>query len=136
MILCRHLHVKGCSSAHFANCGQARPSLLQPADARTGGGVTKAETHLENARQLCRSTEPPLYGHSAFVPRGRDIGIGRANMAWQDLFGVTQSFLRNRKQEGSALLFGMNARFEDHIGRVVLRALGGEIRVKLQGRRP
>lgn len=38
----------------------SRSSLLQPADARGGSGVTETENHLENARQLCRSTEPPL----------------------------------------------------------------------------
>ncbi|WP_211315415.1 hypothetical protein, partial [Salipiger aestuarii] len=33
---------------------------LQAADARGGGGVTKAENHLENARSLFRQPEPLL----------------------------------------------------------------------------
>ncbi|NHF73485.1 toxin TcdB middle/C-terminal domain-containing protein [Paracoccus xiamenensis] len=34
--------------------------LLQPVDARNGSGITEAESHLENARYLFRSPEPPL----------------------------------------------------------------------------
>jgi putative transposase len=37
-----------------------RSGLLQPADTRSGGGITEAENHLENARKLFRQTEPPL----------------------------------------------------------------------------
>lgn len=42
----------------------ARSGLLQPADIRSGGGVTEAENHLENARNLFRQTEPPLMAYS------------------------------------------------------------------------
>ena len=56
---------------------------------------------------------------------------------------MAQLFLRNRYQttsagsgQGSALLFEMNALFEEYIGRLVSRALAGsEFRVTLQGGR-
>jgi len=73
----------------------------------------------------------------------REVIIDRTNRAWQDLFGMAQLFLRSRYQttssgsgQGSALLFEMNALFEEYIGRLVTRALAGtEFRVTLQGGR-
>jgi 5-methylcytosine-specific restriction enzyme subunit McrC len=75
--------------------------------------------------------------------RWDDVVIDRTNSAWQELFGMAQLFLRNRYQttsagsgQGSALLFEMNALFEEYIGRLVTRALAGsELRVTLQGGR-
>jgi len=75
--------------------------------------------------------------------RWEDVVIDRTNSAWQELFGMAQLFLRNRYQttsagsgQGSALLFEMNALFEEYIGRLVTRALAGsEFRVTLQGGR-
>jgi len=69
--------------------------------------------------------------------------IDRTNRAWQDLLGMAQLFLRNRYQttssgsgQGTALLFEMNALFEEYVGRLVTRALAGtEFRVTLQGGR-
>jgi len=72
-----------------------------------------------------------------------EVIIDRTNRAWQDLFGMAQLFLRNRYQttssgsgQGTALLFEMNALFEEYVGRLVTRALvGTEFRVTLQGGR-
>lgn len=72
-----------------------------------------------------------------------EVFIDRTNRAWQDLLGMAQLFLRNRYQttssgsgHGTALLFEMNALFEEYVGRLVTRALAGtELRVTLQGGR-
>lgn len=37
-----------------------RSGLLQPANARSGSGIVKAENHLETAQQLFGQSEPPL----------------------------------------------------------------------------
>jgi 5-methylcytosine-specific restriction enzyme subunit McrC len=75
--------------------------------------------------------------------RWDDVVIDRTNRAWRELFNIAQLFLRNRYQttstgsgQGSALLFEMNALFEDYIGRLVTKALAGsDLRVALQGGR-
>lgn len=75
--------------------------------------------------------------------RWEDVVIDRTNRPWRELFSMAQLFLRNRYQttsagsgQGSALLFEMNALFEEYIGRLVSRALAGsEFRVTLQGGR-
>lgn len=75
--------------------------------------------------------------------RWEDVVVDRTNRSWQELFGMAKLFLRNRYQttsagsgQGSALLFEMNALFEEYIGRLVSRALAGsDFRVTLQGGR-
>lgn len=75
--------------------------------------------------------------------RWEDVVIDRTNRSWQELFGMARLFLRNRYQttsagagQGTALLFEMNALFEECIGRLVSRALAGsDFRVTLQGGR-
>ena len=47
-------------AAFVARRADARPGLLQPADANPGGGVTRAESHSAAARKLLRQAEPPL----------------------------------------------------------------------------
>ncbi|WP_430258269.1 McrC family protein [Neorhizobium sp. IRS_2294] len=88
-----------------------------------------------------------VYADISDVPvpalKWREVIIDRTNRAWQDLFGMAQLFLRSRYQttssgsgQGSALLFEMNALFEEYVGRLVTRALAGtEFRVTLQGGR-
>ncbi|WP_313554721.1 McrC family protein [Agrobacterium cavarae] len=88
-----------------------------------------------------------VYAYISDVPvaalKWREVIIDRTNRAWQDLFGMAQLFLRSRYQttssgsgQGSALLFEMNALFEEYVGRLVTRALAGtEFRVTLQGGR-
>lgn len=57
----RHLAFYNLRRPHSPLDGKTpRSGLLQPADARSGGGMAEAETHLENARNLFRQTEPPL----------------------------------------------------------------------------
>ena len=75
--------------------------------------------------------------------RWGDVVIDRTNRSWQELFDMAKLFLRNRYQttsagsgQGSALLFEMNALFEEYIGRLVSNALAGsDFRVTLQGGR-
>lgn len=75
--------------------------------------------------------------------RWEDVVINRTNSAWRELLGMARLFLRNRYQttsvglgQGSALLFEMNALFEEYIGRLVAKALAGsEFHVTLQGGR-
>lgn len=86
-----------------------------------------------------------VYADIAAVPvpalRWDEVTLDRTNRTWQDLFGMARLFLRNRYQttstgpgQGTALLFEMNALFEDYIGRLVQRALAGtEFRASLQG---
>jgi 5-methylcytosine-specific restriction enzyme subunit McrC len=72
-----------------------------------------------------------------------DIVIDRTNRAWQELFVMARLFLQNQYQttsggsgQGSALLFEMNALFEDYVGRLIMRALAEtDFRVTLQGGR-
>lgn len=101
-----------------------------------------------NARNVQRLRELAfVYADVAQVQvpalRWDDVVIDRTNRAWQELFGMARLFLNNRYQttsaglgQGSALLFEMNALFEDYIGRLVSRALAGsEFTVILQGGR-
>jgi 5-methylcytosine-specific restriction enzyme subunit McrC len=77
------------------------------------------------------------------VLKWEEVVIDRTNRAWQELLGLAHLFLRNRYQttssgsgQGTALLFEMNALFEEYIGRLVSRALAGtEFHVTLQGGR-
>lgn len=88
-----------------------------------------------------------VYGDITDIPvpalKWEEVIIDRTNRSWQDLFGMAQLFLRSRYQttssgagRGTALLFEMNALFEEYVGRFVMRALAGtEFRVSLQGGR-
>ncbi|MBB3592410.1 5-methylcytosine-specific restriction enzyme subunit McrC [Rhizobium sp. BK529] len=88
-----------------------------------------------------------VYADISDVPvpalKWREVIMDRTNRAWQELFGMAKLFLRSRYQttssgsgQGSALLFEMNALFEEYVGRLVTRALAGtEFRVTLQGGR-
>ena len=105
-------------------------------------GMSRNATNVQRLRELAF-----VYAEVAEVQipalRWDDVVIDRTNSAWQELFGMAQLFLRNRYQttsagsgQGSALLFEMNALFEEYIGRLVTRALAGsELRVTLQGGR-
>ena len=59
-----------------------------------------------------------------------EVVIDRTNRAWQELLGMARLFLLNRYQttstgsgRGTALLFEMNALFEEYVGRMIERAL-------------
>lgn len=105
-------------------------------------GASRSATNVQRLRELAF-----VYSDVAWVQlpalQWDDVVIDRTNSAWQELFGMAQLFLRNRYQttsagpgQGSALLFEMNALFEEYISRLVTRALAGsEFRVKPQGGR-
>jgi 5-methylcytosine-specific restriction enzyme subunit McrC len=72
-----------------------------------------------------------------------EVVIDRTNLRWRELFEMARLFLSNRYQtttggsgEGTALLFEMNALFEEYVGRLISRALAGtDLKVSLQGGR-
>lgn len=80
---------------------------------------------------------------SASALRWDDVVIDRTNRRWQDLLGMARLFLQNRYQtttggpgQGTAILFEMNALFEEYVGRLISRALAGSgMTVSLQGGR-
>lgn len=88
-----------------------------------------------------------VYAEIADVPasalRWGDVVIDRTNRRWQDLLGMARLFLQNRYQtttggagQGTALLFEMNALFEEYVGRLISRALAdSDMTVSLQGGR-
>jgi 5-methylcytosine-specific restriction enzyme subunit McrC len=109
------------------------------------GHLTRLSRNAANLQRLRELAF--VYADVAEVPasalRWRDVLIDRTNRAWQELFGMAQLFLRNRFQttssgtgQGTALLFEMNALFEEYLGRLISRALvGTDRRVTLQGGR-
>ncbi|YBV96847.1 McrC family protein [Phyllobacteriaceae bacterium JZ32] len=75
--------------------------------------------------------------------RWDQVVIDRTNRAWQELFAMAQLFLQHRYQtttggagQGTAMLFEMNALFEEYVGRLIARALARTgLTVSLQGGR-
>lgn len=75
--------------------------------------------------------------------RWDQVVIDRTNRSWQELFAMARLFLQDRYQtttggggEGTAMLFEMNALFEEYIGRLITRALAGTgLTVSLQAGR-
>lgn len=75
--------------------------------------------------------------------RWDEVVIDRTNRSWQDLFAMARLFLQDRYQtttggagQGTAMLFEMNALFEEYVGRLIARALAGTgLTVSLQGGR-
>lgn len=86
-----------------------------------------------------------VYADIADVPvtalRWDEVVIDRTSHAWRDLVEMARLFLQQRYQttthgggEGTALLFEMNALFEEYVGRMIIRALSGSgLSVSLQG---
>lgn len=75
--------------------------------------------------------------------RWDEVVIDRTNRPWQELFAMARLFLQDRYQtttggtgQGTAMLFEMNALFEEYVGRLIVRALAGTgLTVSLQGGR-
>lgn len=75
--------------------------------------------------------------------RWGEVVIDRTNRRWQELLAMARLFLSNRFQtttggagQGTALLFEMNALFEEYVGRLISRTLSGtDLTVSLQGGR-
>ncbi|MGP4802160.1 McrC family protein [Agrobacterium cavarae] len=71
------------------------------------------------------------------------VVIDRTNRSWHELLAIARLFLQNRYQtttggagQGTAMLFEMNALFEEYVGRLIARALAGtEFAVSLQAGR-
>lgn len=138
---------------HFANPGRLACRYDELSEDIALNRIMKATIgHLarmaRNATNVQRLRELAfVYAEVAEVQvpalRWEDVVIDRTNNAWQELFGMAGLFLRNRYQttsagsgQGSALMFEMNALFEEYIGRLVSKALAGsEFRVTLQGSR-
>lgn len=88
-----------------------------------------------------------VYADIADIPvpalRWDDVVIDRTNRSWRELFAMARLFLQDRYQtttggagEGTAMLFEMNALFEEYVGRLIVRALAGTgVVVSLQGGR-
>ncbi len=88
-----------------------------------------------------------VYAEIADVPvsalRWHEVVIDRTNQPWQELFTMARLFLQDRYQtttggsgQGTAMLFEMNALFEEYVGRLIARALAGTgLTVSLQGGR-
>jgi len=88
-----------------------------------------------------------VYADISEVPiaalRWDKVVIDRTNRSWQELFAMARLFLQDRYQtttggagQGTAMLFEMNALFEEYVGRLIARALAGTgLTVSLQGGR-
>lgn len=75
--------------------------------------------------------------------RWTEVTLDRTNRSWSELLAMAKLFLFGRYQttsagggQGTALLFEMNALFEEYVGRLIARRLRGtELSVHLQGGR-
>jgi 5-methylcytosine-specific restriction enzyme subunit McrC len=88
-----------------------------------------------------------VYADIADIPvsalRWDRVVIDRTNRSWRELFVMARLFLQNRYQtttggsgQGTAMLFEMNALFEEYVARLISRALAGtDLTVSLQGGR-
>lgn len=122
--------------------GDIALNRIMKATVRHLSGVSLQPANQQRIRELAF-----VYSDVAEVPtpalRWSEVVIDRTNRAWQELLSMAQLFLRNRYQttssgsgQGTALIFEMNALFEEYVGRQVMRALAGsEFRVSLQGGR-
>ena len=104
--------------------------------------ISRRATNLQRLRELAF-----VYADIADVPvsalRWNEVNIDRTNRSWQELFAMARLFLQDRYQtttggtgQGTAMLFEMNALFEEYVGRLIARALvGTDLTVSLQGGR-
>jgi len=104
--------------------------------------VSRRSANQQRLRELAF-----VYADITDVPvsalRWDDVVIDRTNRSWQELFTMARLFLQDRYQtttggagQGTAMLFEMNALFEEYVGRLIARALAGTgLTVSLQGGR-
>ncbi|MER9684683.1 restriction endonuclease [Mesorhizobium sp. M0139] len=104
--------------------------------------ISKSPANQQRLRELAF-----VYSEIADLPpaalRWDEVVIDRTNRQWRELFDMAKLLLSNRYQtttggpgEGTALLFEMNALFEEYVGRMISRALvGTDLSVSLQGGR-
>lgn len=105
-------------------------------------GVSRSAANVQKLRELGF-----VYADISDVPpaalRWNEVILDRTNRSWAELLAMARLFLFGRYQttsvgtgQGSALLFEMNALFEEYVGRLVARRLRGtEFSVHLQGGR-
>lgn len=105
-------------------------------------GVSRRATNQQRLRELAF-----VYADITDMPvsalRWDEVVIDRTNRSWQELFAMARLFLQDRYQtttggvgQGTAMLFEMNALFEEYVGRLIARALAGTgLTVSLQGGR-
>jgi 5-methylcytosine-specific restriction enzyme subunit McrC len=105
-------------------------------------GISRNSANQHRLRELAF-----VYADIAEVPpaalRWGEVVIDRTNRPWHELLGMARLFLLNRYQtttggvgQGTALLFEMNALFEEYVGRLISRTLAGtDLTVSLQGGR-
>lgn len=104
--------------------------------------MSRSPTNQQRLRELA-FVYADIAEVAASALKWNEVVIDRTNRAWQELFGMAQLFLHSRYQttsagagRGTALLFEMNALFEEYVGRQITRALARtEYRVSLQGGR-
>ena len=104
--------------------------------------VSRRSANQQRLRELAF-----VYADIVDVPvpalRWDEVVIDRTNRPWQELFTMARMFLQDRYQtttggtgQGTAMLFEMNALFEEYVGRLIARALAGTgLTVSLQGGR-
>lgn len=104
--------------------------------------VSRSSTNQQRLRELAF-----VYADIAEVPpsalRWDEVVIDRTNRQWQELLAMARLFLLSRYQtttggasEGAALLFEMDALFEEYVGRMISRCLAGtDLTVSLQAGR-
>lgn len=104
--------------------------------------VSRRSSNQQRLRELTF-----VYADIADVPasvvRWDEVVIDRTNQFWRELFTMARLFLQGRYQtttggagQGTAMLFEMNALFEEYVGRLIARALAGTgLNVSLQGGR-
>ncbi|WP_372923063.1 McrC family protein [Roseovarius sp.] len=139
----RHAANPGCLACRFDELSQdIALNRVMKAAVKHLFRMSRSATNQQRLRELAF-----VYGEITDVPapalKWEEVVIDRTNRAWQDLYAMAQLFLRNRYQttssgsgQGTALLFEMNALFEEYVGRLVTRALAGtEFRVTVQGGR-
>jgi len=106
--------------------------------------LAEAPDNQRALRELCL-----VYADVADVPASKlrwdQIVLDRTNRRWRDLLSLARLFLSSQHQQttagaidGHALLFKMNALFEQYVARILSRGLvGTDLRVSAQGgRRP
>jgi 5-methylcytosine-specific restriction enzyme subunit McrC len=104
--------------------------------------ISRSSANQQRLRELAF-----VYADIADVPpsalRWAEVVIDRTNRRWHELLAMARLFLSNRFQtttggsgQGTALLFEMNALFEEYVGRLISRTLSGtDLTVSLQGGR-
>lgn len=104
--------------------------------------ISRRSTNQHRLRELA-FVYADIKDVSVSALRWNEVVIDRTNRSWQELFAMARLFLQDRYQtttggsgQGTAMLFEMDALFEEYVGRLIVRALAGTgLTVSLQGGR-